>query len=127
MHTIERSTTVILDLGSQTNISGGLSLSMSPKVCVSFLICFKKNAMGEKGSYRPLAKIYLYLLYFCHRSLLLPGWEGVVSVTRVRERLTARKELIFDCLLSDSSTRLHGHVTSTVMQGFAFGRVLGLG
>ena len=48
------------------------------------------------------------------------------SVIRVTEWLRARKELIFDCPLSNSSARLHRHVTSAVVQGFAFGRVLGL-
>lgn len=48
----------------------------------------------------------------------------MVSVIRVREWLRARKQLIFDCLLSDGSARLHRHVTSAVVLGFAFGRVL---
>ena len=42
MHTIGRSTTLVLDLGPQTNIPGGLSLSTSLKLCVSFLICLEK-------------------------------------------------------------------------------------
>ena len=85
----------------------------------------KKIPQREKRFLSTLSEnISLYLLYFCQRKLLWHGWEGVVSVIRVREWLRARKELIFDCPLSNSSARLHRHVTSAVVQGFAFGRVL---